>query len=63
MLDLTKIELKVYSTESELILVDLSEESATKFASYRGYDELLCDHVYFGFCPNCPQYRCRKRDV
>jgi len=45
------------------ILVDLPEGSAIKFVSHRGYDKLLCNHVYMGFCQNCPQYRCRRRKV
>ena len=32
------------------VLVDLSEGSAIKFVAHRGYDKLLCDHVYFRFC-------------
>ena len=43
------------------VLLDLSEGSAIKFVSHRGYDALLCNHVYFGFCQNCPQHKCRKR--
>jgi len=42
------------------VLIDLSE---MKVESHRGYEKLLCDHVYFRFCPDCPQYHCRKRDV
>ena len=45
------------------VLVDLFEGSAVKFVAHRGYDKLLCSHVYMGFCPNCPQYRCRKRRI
>jgi len=45
------------------VLVDLSEGSAVKFVAHRGYDKLLCNHVYMGFCPNCPQYRCGKRRI
>jgi hypothetical protein len=45
------------------VLVDLSEGSATKFVAHRGYDQLLCNHVYMEFCQNCPQYRCRKRRI
>jgi hypothetical protein len=45
------------------VLLDLPEGSATKFVSHRGYDKLLCEHVYFGFCQDCPQYRCRKRRI
>jgi len=45
------------------VLIDLSEGSAVKFVAHRGYDALLCNHVYMGFCQNCPQYKCRKRRI
>jgi 2-keto-3-deoxy-L-rhamnonate aldolase RhmA len=45
------------------VLVDLPEGSAVKFVVHRGYDALLCNHVYMRFCQNCPQYRCRKRRI
>jgi len=47
---------------NSVVLVTL-EGSAIKFVAFRGYDKLLCNHVYMGFCPNCPQYKCRKRRV
>jgi len=58
---MAEIELRVCSTTP--VLVDVSEESATKFTSYRDCDKLLCSHVYLRFCPDCPQYQCRKRSV
>jgi hypothetical protein len=45
------------------VLVDLSDGHAIKFVSHRGYDRLLCDHVYSGFCQDCSQYECDKRRV
>jgi len=45
------------------VLVDLFEGSAVKFVAHRGFDALLCNHVYMGFCQNCPQYKCRKRRI
>lgn len=45
------------------IMLDLDEGSAIKFIAHRGFDTLLCHHVYLGFCQNCPQYKCRKRRV
>jgi hypothetical protein len=30
---------------------------------HRGYDKLLCNYVYFGFCPDCGQYNCIRRRV
>lgn len=45
------------------VVVELSEGIAIKFVAHSGYDKLLCNHVYMGFCQNCPQYKCRKRRV
>jgi len=49
------------------VLVDLSTENhrdhAVKFVAHRDYDRLLCDHVYHGFCPDCPQIKCERRRV
>ncbi|MCJ7761546.1 hypothetical protein MUP59_10485 [Candidatus Bathyarchaeota archaeon] len=45
------------------VVVELSEGSAIKFVSHRGYDKLLCEHVYMRFCPNCPQTECGRRRV
>lgn len=41
------------------VLIELSEDSAIKFVRHNGYDELLCERVYYGFCQNCPQYKKR----
>ena len=54
---------KLKSQEIVGVLVDLPEGSAVKFVAHRGFDALLCNHVYMGFCPNCPQYKCGKRRV
>jgi hypothetical protein len=43
------------------VLVDLNEGSAIEFVAHRGYDRLLCKHVYFGFCAECPLIECGKR--
>ena len=59
---MAKIEFEVCTTTRELALIEASEQSAIKLAN-RGYDRLLCNHVYLRFCPDCPQYRCGKRDV
>lgn len=45
------------------VLIGLSEGSAIKFIAHRGYDSLLCNHVYMSFCPQCPQYKCKKRRI
>jgi hypothetical protein len=54
---------KTEKSIADVVLVDLSEGSAIKFISHRGYDALLCNHVYMGFCQNCPQHKCRKRRI
>lgn len=43
------------------VLIKLLEGSAIKFVAHRGFDKLLCNYVYCGFCQNCPQYKCEKR--
>ena len=45
------------------VLIDLSEGSAIKFVAHRGYYKVLCDHVYFRFCPECPQYECDRMRI
>jgi hypothetical protein len=45
------------------VLLDLSEGSAIKFVRHRGYDKMLCNHVYRHFCPDCPQYECERRRI
>jgi len=49
------------------VLIDFSDgdhrDRAVKFVAHRGYDRLLCDHVYFRFCQDCPQYECDRRSV
>jgi hypothetical protein len=27
------------------------------------YDKFLCRHVFFGFCPECGQWKCDKRSL
>ena len=44
-------------------VVELPEGSAIKFVAHKGYDKLLCEHVYMKFCPDCPQDRCEKRGI
>ena len=44
-------------------LFDLPDKQAMKLKRSRGFDQLLCDHVYFGFCQDCPQYECKKRGI
>jgi len=64
---LSKVESKVYSITRAIVLVDISGETAIMTRSLatrkRGFDRMLCYHVYFQFCSDCPQYRCKKRDV
>jgi len=57
------VKAKVESKQIIGVLVDLNEGAAIKFIAYRGFDKLLCSHVYFGFCPQCSQYECEKRSV
>ena len=49
------------------VLIDLStgnhRDHAVKFVAHKKYDRLLCDHVYHGFCADCPQYKCDRRRV
>ena len=45
------------------VVVELVEGSAIKFVAHRGYDKLLCEHVYLRFCPDCSQDRCERRHV
>ncbi len=59
----TKQEVSEYDNHIVEALVDLPEGSEIKFVAHRVYDSLLCNHVYMRFCPNCPQYKCRKRRV
>ena len=58
-----KVETKQMEDKIVGVVVELSEGSAIKFVAHRGYDKLLCEHVYHGFCQACPQYKCRKRRV
>jgi len=57
------VEIKLGDSQVIGVLLDLPEGSAILFVNHRGYDKLLCDHVYFGFCPDCPQHKCRKRRI
>jgi hypothetical protein len=47
------------------VVIDFSDgdhrDHAIKFVAHRGYDQLLCDHVYCRFCPACPLYECDRR--
>ncbi|MCJ7634611.1 hypothetical protein MUP77_19745 [Candidatus Bathyarchaeota archaeon] len=47
------------------VLVDWKTENsrdyAIKFIAHTGFDKLLCDHVYFGFCQDCSQVECDRR--
>jgi hypothetical protein len=49
------------------VLIDLSDGDhkghAIKFVAHRSHDSLLCDHVYFHFCPECPQFECDRRSI
>lgn len=49
------------------VIIDLQDgdhkDQAIKFISHRSFDRLLCDHVYFHFCPECSQYECGRRSV
>ena len=58
---MTKQKISEYNSHAVGVLIDLPEGSAVKFVAHRGYDALLCNHVYMRFCPNCPQYKCRKK--
>lgn len=55
------VEIQLEDSQVIGVLPNISEGSAIKFIRHRGYDKLLCEHVYFGFCPDCPQYKCKKR--
>ena len=46
---------------AKAIPIELPEGSAIKFAAHSGYDKLLCEHVFHGFCQQCSQYKCNKR--
>jgi len=49
------------------VLIDWNDgehkDYAIKFVAHRDYDKVLCDHVYFRFCPECPQYECDRRRI
>ena len=61
---------KLVRAESEQVigvLIDLQdrpvEDYAVKSVLHRGFERLLCRHVYFHFCLECPQYECVRRSV
>jgi hypothetical protein len=62
-----KTKAKLVSSLCIGVLVDWNDgnhkDHAIKFISHRGFDRLLCDHVYFRFCLECPQYECDRRSV
>jgi hypothetical protein len=47
------------------VLIDWGDENpkdyAIKLVAHKGFDKLLCDHVYFGLCGDCSQTRCGRR--
>lgn len=45
------------------VVIELPEGPAIKFVAHRGYDKLLCEHVYLRFCPDCSQTQCGRRRV
>jgi hypothetical protein len=58
--------MKSVHAESHVIgvLIGVSEsDHAVKSVSHRGFERILCDHVYFNFCLECPQYECDRRSV
>jgi hypothetical protein len=61
---------KFVRAESERVigvLIDLQdrpdEDRAVKSVFHRRSERLLCRHVYFHFCLECPQYECDRRSV
>lgn len=58
-----KAEAKAKREEMLGVLVDLSEGFGMKFVAHRGFDQLLCRHVFSGVCRECPQWKCRKRSL
>ena len=60
-----KTKVQVKSDQIVGVLVDLSDgdhrDLAIKFVAHRGYDRLLCGHVYRGLCQNCSQVECDRR--
>jgi hypothetical protein len=61
---------KTVQGESEQVfgvVIDVSDgdhkNHAVEFVPHRGYDKLLCNHVYFGFCQVCPLYECDRRNI
>ena len=48
--------------ERFVVLIDAVAEKHRR-TRRRGFDRLLCNYVYNQFCPDCPQYRCKKRRI